>query len=302
MFFKELAQKGNALYNVMTDIISRLSNPALGVPESSFQTILSFLIQLIQKDRQIDSLVEKLCLRFQTTSSGAFLDKPAEENKGLPGTGNKGPTAESQDKGPESESQEKEPAAEPEENGLAEQEGDVPKEKEAKTANEIGKDAQDEDEKRQWRDLAFCLSLLPFNSERSIRRLLSHLPCYADKIAKEPQVYNYFLSIVANTRKASKAEMKVSLDELEQKIEECVKTADEDGNVPLPKKAPQTPARRAPGNLPKSAVKSARRPRKPVASSSGSDFESDDDGALRPPKSVQRKGGRSQKPADKEDY
>ncbi|KAG8236848.1 hypothetical protein J437_LFUL017213, partial [Ladona fulva] len=102
LFFKELAQKGNALYNVMTDIISRLSNPALGVPESSFQTILSFLIQLIQKDRQIDSLVEKLCLRFQTTSSGAFLDKPAEENKGLPGTGNKGPTAESQDKGPES--------------------------------------------------------------------------------------------------------------------------------------------------------------------------------------------------------
>lgn len=27
-------------------------------------------------------------------------------------------------------------------------------------------------EERQWRDIAFCLSLLPFKSERSLKRLI----------------------------------------------------------------------------------------------------------------------------------
>ena len=40
LFFRELAQKGNALYNVMPDIISRLSDPDVGVDETKFRHIV----------------------------------------------------------------------------------------------------------------------------------------------------------------------------------------------------------------------------------------------------------------------
>lgn len=39
-FFSELAHKGNALYNVMPDIVSRLSDPEVGLPEDEFRTVL----------------------------------------------------------------------------------------------------------------------------------------------------------------------------------------------------------------------------------------------------------------------
>ncbi|XP_069703056.1 condensin complex subunit 1 [Periplaneta americana] len=68
-FFRELAQKGNALYNVMPDIISRLSTPDSQLKEENFKTIMKFIMPLIQKDRQMESLVEKLCLRFRLSQS-----------------------------------------------------------------------------------------------------------------------------------------------------------------------------------------------------------------------------------------
>jgi condensin complex subunit 1 len=40
MFFMELSQKGNTLYNVMPDIISRLSTPDLTLEEEKFKTIM----------------------------------------------------------------------------------------------------------------------------------------------------------------------------------------------------------------------------------------------------------------------
>lgn len=40
MFFMELSQKGNTLYNVMPDIISRLSTPELKLEEEKFKTIM----------------------------------------------------------------------------------------------------------------------------------------------------------------------------------------------------------------------------------------------------------------------
>lgn len=39
-FFKALSQKGNALYNVMPDILSRLTDPDLDINEPDFQEIL----------------------------------------------------------------------------------------------------------------------------------------------------------------------------------------------------------------------------------------------------------------------
>ncbi|XP_069346603.1 condensin complex subunit 1 [Eulemur rufifrons] len=65
-FFNELSHKGNAIYNLLPDIISRLSDPEAGVEEVPFHTIMRQLLSYITKDKQTESLVEKLCQRFRT--------------------------------------------------------------------------------------------------------------------------------------------------------------------------------------------------------------------------------------------
>jgi condensin complex subunit 1 len=69
VFFKEIAHKSNILYNVLPDIISRLGDPNLHLEEGKYQTIMRFIIGLINKDRQIENLVDKLCYRFKITDS-----------------------------------------------------------------------------------------------------------------------------------------------------------------------------------------------------------------------------------------
>ncbi|NWY21165.1 CND1 protein, partial [Aphelocoma coerulescens] len=65
-FFGELANKGNAVYNLLPDIISHLSDPNSGIEEESFHTIMRHLFSFITKEKQTESLVEKLCQRFRT--------------------------------------------------------------------------------------------------------------------------------------------------------------------------------------------------------------------------------------------
>ncbi|XP_021252367.1 condensin complex subunit 1 [Numida meleagris] len=65
-FFNELSNKDNAIYNLLPDIISRLSDPDCGIDEESFHTIMRHLFSYITKDKQTESLVEKLCQRFRT--------------------------------------------------------------------------------------------------------------------------------------------------------------------------------------------------------------------------------------------
>ena len=52
---------------------------------------------------------------------------------------------------------------------------------------------------RQWRDIAFCLSLLPFKSERSIKKLIEGLPFYQDKLHEEV-VFARFSEILAKVK------------------------------------------------------------------------------------------------------
>nr|XP_040021612.1 condensin complex subunit 1 [Gasterosteus aculeatus aculeatus] len=65
-FFNELASKDNAIYNLLPDIISRLSDPERGMTSEDFNTIMKQLFSYITKERQTESLVEKLCQRFRT--------------------------------------------------------------------------------------------------------------------------------------------------------------------------------------------------------------------------------------------
>ncbi|CAH8841825.1 unnamed protein product [Trichobilharzia szidati] len=140
-FFRELSQKGNALYNVVPDIISRLSDPNIGVSEEHFRSIMEFLIPLIVKERLCETLVEKLCSRFRTTTL-----------------------------------------------------------------------------ERQWRDLAFCLNVMPF-SERMMKVLYENLPAFADKLCIT-EVYAAFECIITNVKKLIKPDAMATLEEFEAKIKE----------------------------------------------------------------------------------
>ncbi|XP_045498529.1 condensin complex subunit 1 [Colias croceus] len=153
LFFKQLSQKGNALYNVMPDIISRLSDPELNVPEEQYRIIMKYITSLIQKDRQMEALVEKLCQRFKLST-----------------------------------------------------------------------------EERQWRDLAYCLSLFTYN-ERSLKKLIENLDCYKDKLHCKG-VMESFTTLMNNTSKMAKNEIKTLVTELGDKIEECFAVREnEDGET-----------------------------------------------------------------------
>ncbi|XP_076630904.1 CAP-D2 condensin subunit [Colletes latitarsis] len=68
-FFKALSQKTNALYNVMPDILSRLTDPNLDIGESDFQEIIKYILSLLQKEKQVDAIIDKICTRFQLATT-----------------------------------------------------------------------------------------------------------------------------------------------------------------------------------------------------------------------------------------
>ncbi|XP_035722862.1 condensin complex subunit 1-like [Vespa mandarinia] len=140
-FFKELSQRGYALYNVIPDILSRLSDPQINLNESHFQEIFGFILNLVQHKKQIDTIIEKICARFKLATT-----------------------------------------------------------------------------ERQWCDLSYCLSILPF-SVKSIRRLIESLPLLKDKIHHK-QVLKTLQGIIEQTKK--KSDTKSVCLELEEKIKELL--------------------------------------------------------------------------------
>ncbi|KAI8092765.1 non-SMC mitotic condensation complex subunit 1-domain-containing protein [Halteromyces radiatus] len=156
LFFTELANKDNAIYNNLPDIISNLTaKNSSQVDEESFHRIMKFIFsfEFVEKGKHAENVVDKLCQRFQN----------AEEGRG-------------------------------------------------------------------WRDIAFCLSLLPYKTEKSYRKLLDGLPYYQDKL-HDDAVHKYFLEIIAKGRSAQKlqkAELKTIVDELEAKVESISGISKED--------------------------------------------------------------------------
>ncbi|XP_015795980.1 condensin complex subunit 1 [Tetranychus urticae] len=67
LFFTQLSKKLNAVYNVLPDIISNLSDAKVGIEENDFRTIMRFLFELIDKERHTIGLLEKMCQRFKNT-------------------------------------------------------------------------------------------------------------------------------------------------------------------------------------------------------------------------------------------
>ncbi|KAF8309106.1 hypothetical protein DL93DRAFT_2063311 [Clavulina sp. PMI_390] len=123
LFFTELSSnKDNAIYNNLPDVISHLSIGDHALEEEAFQRTMKYIFTFVEKEKQADAIVEKLCQRFRLST-----------------------------------------------------------------------------EPRQWRDIAYCLSLLPFKSERSVKKLIEGLPFYQDKLHEEA-VYNRFNEILTKAR------------------------------------------------------------------------------------------------------
>lgn len=144
-FFRQLViSKEAEYYKILPDMVSRLSSNDMPIEEDKFRIVMKFLLDLMQKDRQIETLVEKLCARFRNTNT-----------------------------------------------------------------------------ERQWRDIAYCLSLLN-HSEKSLRKLLEHLGNYKDKVQYD-EIHECFKTIVSNANKQiTKPELKLLAKELETKIQECL--------------------------------------------------------------------------------
>ncbi|KAF9457593.1 non-SMC mitotic condensation complex subunit 1-domain-containing protein [Collybia nuda] len=152
LFFKELSTKENAIYNNLPDVISHLSTGDHAVEEEIFQKVLKYIFTYIEKEKQAENIVEKLCQRFRLS-----------------------------------------------------------------------------EEPRQWRDIAYCLSLLPFKSDRSIKKLIEGLQFYRDKL-HEPEVFERFSEILAKARanKSKDKQQDSDLDEFEKILEEHRLQGEED--------------------------------------------------------------------------
>lgn len=61
-------QGTSPIYNLLPDMLSSLSSEA-SLPQEQFQAIMRHLLSFIAKEKQVDSLVEKLCLRFSVTQA-----------------------------------------------------------------------------------------------------------------------------------------------------------------------------------------------------------------------------------------
>ncbi|KII87644.1 hypothetical protein PLICRDRAFT_643063 [Plicaturopsis crispa FD-325 SS-3] len=151
LFFTELSTKENAIYNNLPDVISHLSTGEHAVEEEVFQSTMRYIFSFVEKEKQAENIVEKLCQRFRLS-----------------------------------------------------------------------------EDPRQWRDIAFCLSLLPFKSERSVKKLIEGLQFYRDKLHEEV-VFARFSEILAKARSNKSANKPDSeLNEFEAILEEHKRQGEED--------------------------------------------------------------------------
>ncbi|KAJ3406921.1 Condensin complex subunit [Chytriomyces hyalinus] len=142
LFFTELSTKENAIYNNLPDIISNLSHKDTGVDEEQFRSIMKFLFEFLKKEKQNESIIEKLCSRFK--------------NSGDP---------------------------------------------------------------RLWRDVSYCISLVSFTSEKSVKKLMEALPLYQDKL-HEPLVFKYIHDVILKAKKLPKMDKQL-MEDYESKLLQC---------------------------------------------------------------------------------
>ncbi|KAH9461911.1 hypothetical protein MJO29_003388 [Puccinia striiformis f. sp. tritici] len=151
LFFDELSKKDqNAIYNNLPDMISHLSVGKHAVDAPLFRSVMDNIFKHLKKDKQSESIVEKLCQRFRLVS-----------------------------------------------------------------------------EVRQWQDIAYCLSLLQYKSEKALKKLVDGLPSYQDKLY-DPEVFKSFEDILSKVRANKWAKEHSDLIEFEKALRAQKEKGEED--------------------------------------------------------------------------
>ncbi|XP_057328550.1 condensin complex subunit 1 [Microplitis mediator] len=70
LFFRELSKKPNVLCNILPDILSKFScSDEDKVDEEDIQTIFKFIFSLLSKEREMESVLDKICFRFKDVTT-----------------------------------------------------------------------------------------------------------------------------------------------------------------------------------------------------------------------------------------
>jgi condensin complex subunit 1 len=78
---------------------------------------------------------------------------------------------------------------------------------------------------RQWRDIGFCLSLLTFGTEKSVKKLIEAFPLYQDKLY-EKDLYKSINGILTKCAKGGgKSDMKTISDDFREIVDKARETA-----------------------------------------------------------------------------
>lgn len=207
IFFTELSHKGKdrAIYNILPDVISTLS-AADDVSDDQFKSIMKFLMGFINKDKQTESLIEKLCRRLHNANSG---DTEAAHKKMLEPT---------------------RIAAEVE--ATVNWHGEVDLEiilepifAQDRLGQAVERSAA-EIRAQMCRDVAYCMAQLTI-SKTSLKTLMDGLRHYQSKLGDD-EVYMHFTDLVTKCKKFAKAEMTEMLVSYEQMLAEARDKAAQD--------------------------------------------------------------------------
>jgi condensin complex subunit 1 len=83
LFFSQLAAKSRSpVYNLLPQLISSLSQPSSGLSQQQTRAVLSFLLSFISKDRQTESIVQRLCQRLASDAAEADREDDAAAGEG----------------------------------------------------------------------------------------------------------------------------------------------------------------------------------------------------------------------------
>ncbi|KAJ3090042.1 Condensin complex subunit [Quaeritorhiza haematococci] len=128
---------------------------------------------------------------------------------------------------------------------------------------------------RHWRYIGFCLSLLNYSTEKSVKKLMEGLPHYQDKLA-EPTLKKYLDSCISKAKKLPKSEVKVLIEEFESKLaeltEKCLEHEDIAAGASKAQQQQQKKVKNEPN--PNAEVKKER------LADDGNEDEEDDEGSV----------------------
>merc|ERR1739838_356008 len=144
----------------------------------------------------------------------------------------------------------------------------------------------------QWRDLAYCLTLLSY-SEKGLKKLTENYALYADKLGDE-LVYASFVAIINKMKKTIKADVaKIQVEDYEKRImERHVKGASDDESTAKASKAAATQLSQTQTRRKRATVGAGRRGgggrRAATHDSSGEDSVGDSDEKQQQPETRRR--------------